>query len=191
MVLAVDVLGPYPLTVPVERPPPTYPGVGVDAPVRLEFRCAFAGRWESGGESRNSVSAFDCSVVRQRRLTSSFRLARPDRKFPTRSCTAALVPRHRLPVASALAQPQTASSALKSGLYPWQVYQPQVQGRGVRRVFPQRLATMGRRIVPGSRSAARCASPRSCFRKATEVPELLLLSTSSHLTSPVSRHTAE
>ena len=34
------------------------------------------------------------------------------------SGTAALLPRHRLPVASSLAHPQMASSALKSGLYP-------------------------------------------------------------------------
>jgi hypothetical protein len=38
------------------------------------------------------------------------------KKFPTLCCTAALVPRHRFPVASALTQPQIASSALKSGL---------------------------------------------------------------------------
>ena len=78
--------------------------------------CAFAGCWESGRESRGSVSALDCRTVRQRRLTSSFRLDSPARNLPTRSCTAALLPKHRLPVTSSLAQPQTASSALKSGL---------------------------------------------------------------------------
>ena len=71
---------------------------------------------ESGRESRGSVSALDCRTVRQRRLTSSFRLDSPARNLPTLSCTAALLPRHRLPVASSLAQPQIASSALKSGL---------------------------------------------------------------------------
>ena len=51
-----------------------------------------------------------------RPLTSSFRMDSPQRKFPTLSFTRALVPKHRFPVASSLAQPQTASSALKSGL---------------------------------------------------------------------------
>ena len=47
---------------------------------------------------------------RQRRLTSPLRLASPARKLPTLSCTLALLPRHRLPVASSLAQPQMDSS---------------------------------------------------------------------------------
>ena len=75
-------------------------------------------------ESRGSVSALDCRTDRQRRLTSSFRLDSPARDLPAlfpglrrgRLCTAALLPRHRLPVASSLAQPHIASSALKSGL---------------------------------------------------------------------------
>ena len=54
--------------------------------------------------------------MRQRPLTSSFRMDSPQRKFPTLSFTRALVPKHRFPVASSLAQPQMASSALKSGL---------------------------------------------------------------------------
>ena len=78
--------------------------------------CAFAECWESGRESRRNVSALDCRTVRQRRFTSSFRVVRPDRNLPTLSSTASLLPRHRLPVASSLAQPQIASSALKSGL---------------------------------------------------------------------------
>ena len=72
--------------------------------------------WHWGWDSRRNLSALDCRMVRQRRLTSSFRLDSPWRKFPTLSCTEALVPKHRFPVASSLAQPQTASSALKSGL---------------------------------------------------------------------------
>ena len=80
--------------------------------------CAFAGRQESGRKSRKSAAALDCSTVRQRRLTSSGQLDSPARKPPTLSCTAALLPKHRLPVASSLAQPQMASWALKSGLYP-------------------------------------------------------------------------
>ena len=69
-----------------------------------------------GWDSRRNPSALDCRMVRQRRLTSSFRPSSPSRKLPTFSCTSVLVPRHRFPVASSLAQPQTASSALKSGL---------------------------------------------------------------------------
>ena len=38
------------------------------------------------------------------------------RKLPTLSCTAALLPKHRFPVAASRAHPQMASSALKSGL---------------------------------------------------------------------------
>ena len=72
--------------------------------------------WNRAGECCRRLLALDCRTVRQRRLTSSFRLDSPSRKFPTLSCTKALVPKHRLPVASSLAQPQTASSALKSGL---------------------------------------------------------------------------
>ena len=53
-----------------------------------------------GLEFRRGASAFDCRTVRQRRLTSSFRLASPARKLPTLSCTAALLPKHGLPVAS-------------------------------------------------------------------------------------------
>ena len=69
-----------------------------------------------GGEFGRSASALDCRTVRQRRLTSSLRLTSPARKLPTLCCTKALAPRHRFPVASSLAQPQMASSALKSGL---------------------------------------------------------------------------
>ena len=61
-------------------------------------------------------SAFACSTVRQRRLTSSCRWVSPVKKLPTFSRTAARVPRHWLAVASWRAQPQMASSALKSGL---------------------------------------------------------------------------
>ena len=69
-----------------------------------------------GWEARRSALALDCRIVRQRRCTSSFRLVSPVRKLPTLSCTATLLPKHRLPVASSLAHPQIASSALKSGL---------------------------------------------------------------------------
>ena len=135
-------------------------------------------------------SALDCRTVRQRRLTSSFRLDSPWRKFPTLSCTRALVPKHRFPVASSLAQPQTASSALKSGLYP---------GR-----FTSRSPKPG--VCKNSRTASpRCAGALSqitvngpgvplsqLLQEGTaEVPELLLPSSSIHSTWPVSRQTAE
>ena len=76
------------------------------------------GSWELGRDSRRSASALDCRMVRQRRLTSSFRLASPARNLPTLSCTTALLPKHRFPVTSSRTQPQMVSSALKSGLYP-------------------------------------------------------------------------
>ena len=49
---------------------------------KAKVGCAFAGRRESGWEFRRSASALDCSTVRQRRLTSSCRLASPAEKFP-------------------------------------------------------------------------------------------------------------
>ena len=72
--------------------------------------------WESG----RRVSARDCSAVRHRRFTSALRPDRLAKQALTLSRTAALplLPRHRFPIAAALAQPQTAASALKSGLYP-------------------------------------------------------------------------
>ena len=62
---------------------------------------------ESGWESLGSLSALDCRMVRQRRVTSSLRLDNPARKWLTLFWTKALVPRHRFLIAS---------SALKSGL---------------------------------------------------------------------------
>ena len=61
-------------------------------------------------------SALDCKMVWHGRFTSPFRQASPARKLLTFSCTRALIPRHRFPVASFRAQPRAASSALKSGL---------------------------------------------------------------------------
>ena len=81
-----------------------------------------------------TASAFDCRIVRQCRLTSSFRLDNPVRNLPALSLTTALLAIHRLPVASFLAHHQVASLASKSGLYPRsyyprgaRVYQPQTQ----------------------------------------------------------------
>ena len=81
---------------------------------------------ELGYDWRASLSALDCRTVRQRRLTWSFRLASLARKLSTLSCTAALLPRHRFPVASCLAQPQARCS----------------------QILPDRLAAVGRGIVP-------------------------------------------
>ena len=69
------------------------------------------GNWAGG--FAGCLSALDYRMVRQRRLNSSLRLARSPRKLLTLSRTRALVPRHKFPVASSLAQPETASSAVK------------------------------------------------------------------------------
>ena len=69
------------------------------------------GNWAGG--FAGCLSALDCRMVRQRRLTSSLRLARSPRKLLTLSRTEDLVPRHKFPVASSPAQPETASSAVK------------------------------------------------------------------------------
>ena len=93
------------------------------------------------------------------------------------------------PSPRSLAQPQTASSALKSGLYP---------GRFTNRRSSPGVRRYSRTASPrwaGALSQMTCSGPGcfslSCSRKATEVPELLLPSSSIHSTSPVSRHTAE
>ena len=133
-------------------------------------------------------------TVQQRRLTSSRWLAKFAKKSSTFSCTAAhRVPRQRLAVGSWRTQPQMARLVKDRGVEVWavagQVHQVQVQaGRG--QVRPQRIATMGWCIVPNH--GQRFVIPRpSCRRKAAEVVELLLPSSSITSTSPVSRHTAE
>ena len=77
-------------------------------------------RWDvhlpDAGTRGGSTWILDCRTVWQCRLTSSFRLDSPARNLPTLSWTTALLPKHRLPVAFSLTQPQTASSVLKSGL---------------------------------------------------------------------------
>ena len=109
--------------------------------------------------------------------------------LPTLSCTRALLPRHRFLVASSLAQPQMASSPLKSGLYP---------GRFTSRSSRPDVCRYSRTASPrcaGALSQMTFSAPAclslSCLRKAAEVPELLLPSSSTHSTLPVSRHTAE
>ena len=72
---------------------------------------------------------------------------------------------------------------------PRQIHQPQAQVRRPQ-VLPHRLSVMGRGIVPDDPQRPRVLSPQ-CFRKATDVPALLLPSSSIHSTCPVSRHTDE
>ena len=69
---------------------------------KAKVECAFAGLEEFGWEARRSEWALDCRIVRQRRLTSSFRLDSPARNLPTLSRTASLLPRYRFPVAPPL-----------------------------------------------------------------------------------------
>ena len=71
---------------------------------------------DRAGSLAGGIRPLIAGPCRQRRLTSSFRLVSLARKLPTLSCTAALLPKHRFPVASSRAHPQMASSALKSGL---------------------------------------------------------------------------
>ena len=76
-----------------------------------------------------------------------------------------------------------------------QVHQPQLQLRRPE-VLPHRFPTVGRRIVPDDPQRPwmlflQLRQEGNCVRKATEVPLLLLPSSSIHSTSPVSRHTAE
>ncbi|MFN8512751.1 MAG: MerR family transcriptional regulator [Chloroflexia bacterium] len=73
-------------------------------------------RGENPWSVSTGVSARVCSLVRQRALTSSARAARLAKKWPTFSCTAALVPRQVFAATSSRTHAQMASSALKSGL---------------------------------------------------------------------------
>ena len=99
-------------------------------------------------------------------------------------------------MASSLAQPQIASSAwAEVRAVARQVHQPQLQLRRPE-VLPHRFPTVGRRIVPDDPQRPwmlflQLRQEGNCVRKATEVPLLLLPSSSIHSTSPVSRHTAE
>ena len=112
---------------------------------------------------RRSASALDCRTVRQRRFTSSLRLASPARNLPTLSCTKSLLPRHRFPVASSLAQPHIASSALKSGLYCTPADSPAAAAAQASAVLPHRLATP--ELAEGA--PARCPRPRSMAQGAS------------------------
>ena len=75
-----------------------------------------------GNRAPNLVLAFRPLVAGLSGSAVSLRLSgwtdSPARNLPTVSFTAALLPKHKFPVASTLAHPQMASSALKSGLYP-------------------------------------------------------------------------
>ena len=109
--------------------------------------CAFFGCWDSGQGSCRSALALDCRTVRQRRLTSSFRLASPARNLPTLSCILTLFPNHRMSFISSLAQPQMALSALKSRLQSGRFTNPRFRP-GVSRYGPHRLTPVRRRVVP-------------------------------------------
>ena len=133
-VSSVACLCPYPARAEATKPKPRWD---------VHFREGGNRAGNLAGVSRPLIAA----LVRQRRLISSCRLASPARKPPTLSCTASLVPRHRLPVASSLAHPQNGLVGVEVRTVARQVHQPQVQLRRPQ-VFPQRLAAMGRRIVP-------------------------------------------
>ena len=125
----------------------------------------------------------------QRLLTSSFRRDSPVKKLPTLSCTVTLVPRQRFPVASSLAHPQMASSPLKSGLYPGRFTSRNPSPR-VRRYSLSASPRCAGALSQITFNGPGCFS-LSCSRKAVDVPELLLPSSSIHSTSPLSRHTAD
>ncbi len=94
--------------------------------------------WETGWRFGGSPWALDCRTVRQRRLTSPLRPARPERKLPTLCCTKALLPRHRSPGRLSCVEIRAVAR---------QVHQPQPQSRRPE-IFPHRFATMRRRVVP-------------------------------------------
>ena len=82
----------------------------------------------------------------------------------TLSCTWALLPRHRFPVASSLTQPQTAASALKSGLYPGRAYPRE---NGVHQPQPHSCAA-----DPSPLHSNRSRSPRRNSARTPGVPLL-------------------
>ncbi len=116
-----------------------------------------------GKESRIRHSDFDCRTVWHRRFTSSFRLVSPERKSLTRSCTLALVPRHRFPVACCLL-PCPAPyrlTGVEVRAVSRQVHQLQVQARRPQALpqylAPVRSASSTRAVCSGTK-ASRLAS---------------------------------
>ena len=132
----------------------------------------------------------DCGTVRQRRLTSSFRLESPARNLPTLSLYRRPAPQAQ--IASGLLSLPAPDSLIgvEVRAVAGQVHQPQFQLRRPE-VLPHRFPTVGRRIVPddpqrpwmlflqlgqeGNRGPRCCCCP-----PVTSIPP-----------PPVSRHTAE
>ena len=106
-------------------------------------------RWDvhlpGAGNRGGSVSALDCRTVRQRRLTSSFRLDSPARNLPTLSCTAACSPGTDCQWPPLWPSPSLIGVEVRAVAR--QVHQPQLQLRRPE-VLPHRFPTVGRRIVP-------------------------------------------
>ena len=120
--------------------------------------------------------ALDCGTVRQRRFTSSFRLFSLAEKWPTLFCTLDLLPKHTFPVASSLAQPQTASSALIC-CNPADS-QPQVQAGDLRTTGPR---------CAGALSQVTLSWPLCLWRKVPRKPQSFLSSSSPVSTTPPRR----
>ncbi len=144
------------------------------------------------GEARSKESVAStkaCNLVRQRDCTSPVRSLSPSRKCAIFSCTLALVPRQVLAVTSPRAQPQIASSALKSGLWEGKRITCKALSdvaRYSRTAFPPCAGPLSQMTIRGSGWWA-----RNCRRKAALVSDELVPVSSIYSTSPVSRQTAE
>ena len=104
--------------------------------------CAFAGSCESGRKSDRIASALDWRIVRQRRLTSSFRWVNPAqepadpllRRFPA--------PEAQIACSLFPGPPPDGDISVEVRAVPRQIHQLQFQIR-CPQVFPQRLPKMG------------------------------------------------
>src|SRR5918911_1094329 len=92
------------------------------------------------------ASARAWRMVRQRRLTSSVRWARPRKNSLTFSRTLALVPKQVLAVTSARTQPRCSHPGSNQGCR-LQADQAEPQVRGAQ-IGAQRSPTLGRTVVP-------------------------------------------
>ena len=117
----------------------------------------------------------------------------PRHKNPIPTPVRDLVPQHRFPVASSLTHPQTASSALKSGLKPGRFTSPGFRP-GIRRYSRTASPLLSLRRGAGALPQMTFSGPAclglSCLRNTADVSELLFPSNSIHSTSPVSKQTA-
>ena len=144
--------------------------------------CAFAGSRGPGWESRRRDSALDCRTVRQRRLTSSFRLVSLPGSCPSPApplCFPSTGSRSLFPRPSP-------ESALKSGLRRPADSPASAPGQASDTPAPPRHDGLGH--YPNYLKRPRVALAQ--LVQAAEVPLLLFPSRSIHATSPVSRHTA-